>query len=280
MIVERAGAFVLMLAALSLVAPFCGAAERAWWVTSVDAATKLSSITVSDQSVVSIRIDGGGVQATATLDDILPDGVDVDALSILDDGRVVFSTDVSFEIDGFSADDEDLVLNDSGVLDLVFDGSSLGIPGSADIDAAHVESLAPLDVYYSFDAPVKIDSVVFADDDIIRFDGTTHSLVRLGASMLGDEAPRADIDALLVDPSNNQYFFSLDVAIESGPGRTEAGPEDIVVWFNDALWMLFDASWAGISAPGLDLDALDIDLALFADDFETGDTTEWATTTP
>jgi len=104
----RAGAVVLMWAAVSLVAPPCGAAERAWLVTSVDAATKLSSTTLSDQSVVSIRIDGGGVRVSATLDEILPDGVDVDALSILDDGRVVVSTDVSFEVDGFSADDEDL----------------------------------------------------------------------------------------------------------------------------------------------------------------------------
>ncbi len=263
-----------------LVAISAEAVERARLVTSVDAATKMNSAPITDQSVVSIRIDGSGIRVTSALDEILPGGVDVDALSILDDGRVVFSTDVSFEIDGFAADDEDLVLNDQGELSLVFDGSYLGLPASADLDAAHVESLAPLDVYYSFDAPVKMGSVVFADDDIIRFNGTTHALVRSGASMLGDEAPRADIDALMVDPSTSQYFFSLDVAIGAGPGRPAAGPEDIVVWVNGSVILLFDASVVGISAPGLNLDAVAVEIAFFADDFESGDTSAWGSTAP
>jgi hypothetical protein len=192
----------------------------------------------------------------------------------------VFSTAVSFEAAGVAADDEDLVLLDGGALSLVLDGSAAGIPPSADIDAVHVESLAPLEVYYSVDSPVEVGGVVFADDDIVRFDGVSHTLVRSGASLLGDEAPRADVDALVVDPVNNHYVFSLDVAIEEGPGRTAAEAGDLVLWVNGSLYLYFDASAAGLTAPGLDLDAVDIDIAFFADDFETGNTSAWSATAP
>jgi hypothetical protein len=263
-----------------LVAISAEAVERARLVTSVDAATKLNSAPITDQSVVSIRIDGSGIRVTSALDEILPDGVDVDALSILDDGRVVFSTDVSFEIDGFAADDEDLVLNDRGVLSVVFDGSAAGLPASADIDAVHVVSLAPLEILYSLDAPAEVDGVVFADDDIIRFDGANHTVVRSGASLIGDEMVRADVDALWYDPSRNEFILSLDVSIAAATGRTAADAGDLVLWANGALLMYFDASVAGLSATGLDLDAVSFEFAFFADDFETGNTTMWSNTTP
>ncbi len=249
-------------------------------VASVDAATTIDSKPFRDRDLLSVRLDGGSLFVLPMLGDLLPDGVDVDAISLLDDGRLVFSTNVSFDVDGVEADDEDLVLLDRGVLSLLFDGSSLGLPVSADLDAVHVESLAPLDVYYSFDAPVKMGASVFADDDIVRFNGTTHSAVRIGASMLGDEYLRADLDALWVDPSRNEYTFSLDVSIEAGPGRTAADREDLVLWANGSLLMYLDASAAGLTASGLDIDAVAFESAFFADDFETGDTTMWSSTTP
>jgi len=222
-------------------------------VASVDASTIINSAPTSDRDLVPVGLDGG---------------------------RLVFSTSVSFALGGIKVDDEDLVLLDRGALSLMFDGSYLGLLASADVDAVRVESGAPLDVYCSVDAPMKMGSVVFADDDIVRYNGLTHSLVRIGASMLGDESPRGDLDALWMDPSRNEYIFSLDVSIETWTGRTAADAEDLVLWANGSLLIHFDASTAGFAAPGLDLDAVDFGTAFFADDFETGDTTMWYSTTP
>lgn len=256
------------------------AVELVHIVASTDAATVIGTTPISDRELLSIRRDGGPLTVRSQLDAVLPRGVDVDALSILDDGRIVFSTDVSFEAAGVAADDEDLVVFDSGALSLALDGSVAGLPPSADIDAVHVESLAPLDVYYSLDAPVEVGGAVYADDDVIRFDGVNHSLARSGVSLLGDESARADLDALVVDPVYNHYVFSLDVAIEEGPGRTAAEADDLVVWSYGMLLMYFDASSAGLAAPGLDLDAVSLERALFADDFETGDTSGWSSSAP
>jgi len=249
-------------------------------ITSTDAATSIGGAAVSDRGLVSIRRDGGNLAVSTPLEAVLPRGVDVDALTVFDDGRFVFSTDVSFESGGVAADDEDLVLFDAGALSLVMDGSAAGLPPSADIDAVHVASLAPLDVYYSVDAPVEVGGVVIADDDIVRYDGGSHTVVRSGSSLLGDEAPRADVDALVVDPANNHYVVSLDVAIDEGPGGIAAETGDLVLWVNGTLFMFFDASAAGLTAPGLDLDAVSLQFAFFADDFETGDTSGWSASVP
>jgi hypothetical protein len=278
----RARFVLLVCAALvaGLAAVPTAASDLVRIVTSVDAATSLGSMQLRDRDLFSVRRDGIGPVVLSTLGNLLPDGVGVDAISLLADNRVVFSTDVSFIAGGIGADDEDLVLCDRGVLSLVFDGSAAGLPEKADIDAVHVLSLSPVDLLYSVDAPVEVGGIVIADDDIVRFDGATHTVVRTGASLIGDETARADVDALWFDPSGSEYVISLDVAIEAGTGRTAADADDLVRWANGSLTMYFDASEAGVNVPGLNLDAVSLEFAFFADDFETGDTTMWSSTTP
>ncbi|MEE4271172.1 MAG: hypothetical protein V2I67_05840 [Thermoanaerobaculales bacterium] len=128
-------------------------------VSSVDAATTVKAYPTTDRGIVSFRRHGSNLVVGSQLDGILPARVDVDALSLVDGGGLVFSTSVSFEAAGVAADDEDLVLLDGGALSLVFDGSFYGIPESADIDAVQVESLAPLNVCHSVDAPTKMGSL-------------------------------------------------------------------------------------------------------------------------
>ena len=276
----RLCSLVCVVVAAGLTALPTTASDLVRIVTSVDAATRFGTTAAKARDLVSLRADGGGVQVLTALGSVLPDGVDVDAISLLDDNLVVFSTDVSFNAGGIDADDEDIVLNDRGVLSVIFDGSAAGLPASADIDAVHVLSLSPVDFLYSVDAPIEVGGIVIADDDIVRFDGATHTVVRTGASLIGDETARADVDALWFDPSGNEYVISLDVAIGAGTGRTAAEADDLVRWANGSLTMYFDASAAGVSVPGLDLDAVSFDFAFFADDFETGDTTMWSSTTP
>jgi hypothetical protein len=276
----RVVSLVCMVVAAGLTAVPTTASDLVRIVTSVDAATRFGTTAARARDLVSLRADGAGVQVLTALGNVLPDGVDIDAISLLDDNTVVFSTSVSFIAGGIEADDEDLLHWDRSTLTLVFDGSAAGFPEKADIDAVHVLSLNPVDLLYSVDAPVEVGGILIADDDIVRFDGATHVVVRTGAALIGDETARADVDALWFDPSGNEYVISLDVAIEAGTGRTAAEADDLVRWANGSLTMYFDASAAGVSVPGLDLDAVSFDFAFFADDFETGDTTMWSSTTP
>jgi hypothetical protein len=272
--------FVLAWLALLVIPKSAPAVELVRVLSSVDAATTVKTVSTSDRGIVSFRRDGTNLVVGTILDGVLPDGVDVDALSVVDGGRLVFSTSVSFESGGVAADDEDLLLLEGTSISLFLDGSFYGLPESADIDAVHVASLDPIDLYYSVDAPVKMGSVVFADDDIVRLNGATHTVVRTGASLLGGAAPRADVDALAVDPSGSQYLVSVDVPMDEEPGRTAAEAGDLVLWANDSLLMYFDASSSGLTAAGLDLDAVAVEFAFFSDDFETGDTSRWSSTTP
>lgn len=250
-------------------------------VVSLKAATTMGSTVAGDRDLVSFRVDGTGLQVLSDLDDALPDGVDVDAMSQLQDGRLVFSTDVSFHIPGVDADDEDLVVLDGGDLSLLVDLSAFGVPESADVDALHVVSVDPLDILYSVDAPARVEGVIFTDDDIIRFNARSHTLFLAGSEVLGDEALRADVDALWYDQADDEVVLSLDVAIPSAQDRTAADAEDLVRWSGGALGMYLDASAVGLSGPGLDLDAVTRKLELcFADGFETGDTRRWSATEP
>lgn len=254
-------------------------AENPRFMVSVDAATMLDATKVRDRDLVSIRQDGAGLQVMTAIGELLPDGVDLDALSLLHDNRGVFSTSVSFNAHGVEADDEDLVLYDYGSLSVAFDGSASGLPAAADLDAVHLVTLNPIEIYYSVDSATRIGNLLVGDDDIIRFDGTNHTVVVHGQNILGDQAGRADVDALWWDSSRDEYVLSFDVSIPPAAGRTAAAAADLVLWSNGSLLMYFDASEAGLSAPGLDLDAASLSSTIFADGFESGDTTRWSMTT-
>lgn len=268
--------FVVLLGAVTIVR----AEERFRLLTSVDAASTVSSVLCRDRDLVSVRLDGVGPGVITALGAMLPTGVGVDAVSLIGGGRVVFSTNVSFNVARVEADDEDLVLYDHGALSLFLDGSAAGIPAAADIDAVHVIDGDPIKILYSVDSPTKITGLAVTDDDIISYTGGKHALVVAGSVMLGGEASRADVDGLWYDPRRGEYALSLDVPISGGPGRTAAAPDDVVLWANGALVMLFDASDQGVSVPGLDLDGVHIESAMFVDGFETGGTGMWSAINP
>ncbi|MCP4898788.1 MAG: hypothetical protein GY906_17595 [bacterium] len=72
----------------------------------------------------------------------------------------------------------------------------------------------------------------------------------------------------------------LDVSVEDSADRDEADDEDILLKTGQSLLRIFDGSAAGLDTPGLDLDAIHIELALFVDGFESGNTTQWSSTQP
>lgn len=277
---RRKQAVVMACIAAAVYATPSAAVDLQGIVTSVDAATIIGQQTVRDADLVSMKPDGGCLTVLQAIADLLPDGVDVDALSILDDDTLVFSTSVTFDLGGVEVHDEDLVAYDGSVMTLFFDGSAAGLPAAADIDAVHVASQTPLKLYYSLDAPATVAGLVIADDDIVELFRGVHTVVHAGTDIFAGQEARADIDALWVDPDAFEYVISVDVSIARATGRTAAEDEDLVRWVGGQLRPLFVGASAGLDAPGLDIDAVHIRTNLFADGFESGDTTRWSSTTP
>ena len=151
----------------------------------------------------SLHFDGSDVGLTGN-------GEDIDALSVLPDGRLVISTTGGFSGTGASGNDEDLFVfdasslgsNTAGSFSIFFDGSDVGMTArSEDIDAVHVSASGEISLSTNGDlAAGGINSV---DEDIVLFTsislgGTTNgnfdSSLVLDGSAFGLEP--TDINAL------------------------------------------------------------------------------------
>ena len=103
-------------------------------------------------------------------------GVDVDAVKLMDDGRVLVSTRSSFSVPGVSGNDEDIIeftptsLGDTtaGSWVLYFDGSDVAMTGSGeDVDVVVVDSLGK--IYLSTTGTFAVSRVSGADEDVFVF---------------------------------------------------------------------------------------------------------------
>ncbi|MBT8462735.1 MAG: hypothetical protein KJO44_09475 [Gemmatimonadetes bacterium] len=124
----------------------------------------------------------------------VPPGATTDAVSLAPSGLLLsFGTAVS--LGGTFVGREDLVRWDGGSFSLAFDGSSEGVSGSLDVDGA--QDLGGGSFLLSFDTTGEVGGVVFADEDILRFDGTSWSL-EYDASSVDARWAAADLDAFIV----------------------------------------------------------------------------------
>jgi hypothetical protein len=151
-----------------------------------------------------VRYDGAtyGIAFDASAEGI-PASAMTDAVSIAPDG-LLLSFDTTVDLGGLAAADEDLVRwNGSGFV-LAFDGSAAGVDSALDVDGA--EDVGGGTFLVSFDTNGSVGGVVFADEDILRFDGSTWSL-ELDASTLDADWGPADLDALLVPEPDGPTMF-------------------------------------------------------------------------
>lgn len=93
------------------------------------------------------------------------------------------------------AADEDLVRWNGASFSMAFDGSAAGLDSSLDIDAA--QDLGGNSFAMSFDTTGEIGGIVFADEDVVRFDGTNWTLVFDGSAANSNWAA-ADLDAVML----------------------------------------------------------------------------------
>jgi hypothetical protein len=158
------------------------------------------SFSLPDETVVErgdiVRFDGVDLDIVFAAQDAgVPPGAMVDAIAVLGED-LLLSFDVSIDVGGVVADDEDLVLFDGEIFSIIFDGSAAGVPAAVDVDAAHLDEANTL-LLLSFDTSGEIDGISFDDEDVVGFQigGNTWRLVYDSSAAFPAWSP-ADLDAL------------------------------------------------------------------------------------
>jgi hypothetical protein len=127
----------------------------------------------------------------------IPSGARVDAVSVEGlSGDLILSFDISVDLGGLTADDEDLVAFDGLSFSSFFDASAAGVPGSLDLDAVHhIDANGNLAV--SFDTSAMVGGITFDDEDVLEYDvgGDSWELVFDGSAEHADWEP-ADLDSV------------------------------------------------------------------------------------
>ena len=128
----------------------------------------------------------------------VPAGAKIDAIGLVA-GDLLLSFDVTVDVGGVVADDEDLVRLEStqpDVWSLYFDGSAEGVPAGADLDGADVLD-ATGHLALSFDISGSAGGVDFDDEDILDFDPVGNTWAkRYDGSTRFPELAAADVDAV------------------------------------------------------------------------------------
>ena len=141
-----------------------------------------------DDASYTLEFDGlaAGVPTTAS----------VDAVS-LGTGVLLLSFDVTLDLGGVVAADEDLVSWDGAAFALALDASAAGIDPALDLDAAHDAGGGALRL--SFDGGGEVGGVRFGDEDVLHFDGVAWGLA-YDASLANAAWQSADLDAVSFVP--------------------------------------------------------------------------------
>ena len=177
----------------------------------------------------------------------IPKGANIDAFGFAGSNSL-FSVDIPVTLDGETYTERDLILHDGTNFSKLLDGSALGIPEGACIDAASV--IDDGSIVFSLDIPVSIEGDTFKANDLINHDGFSFSLYFSGS---GNSIPEgANIDGAYVS-STGDILFSLDISTElDGLEVTDKG---IIRWDQLSFTMYFDGLSSGLPM-GVDLNAL------------------------
>jgi hypothetical protein len=121
----------------------------------------------------------------------IPEGAGIDAVTVLDDGTIIFSLDIPVNLGENTINARDLIKYDDSSLSLYFSGSDNGIPEGATIDGAYVSPSG--DILFSLDVPTVLNGLDISDRDIVKWDQNSFSLCLDG---LSSELPSgAGVDA-------------------------------------------------------------------------------------
>ncbi|MEW6419257.1 MAG: LamG-like jellyroll fold domain-containing protein [Nitrospirota bacterium] len=177
----------------------------------------------------------------------IPKGVNINAFGISGSNNI-FSVDVPITLGGMDFTERDLILYDGTNFSKLLDGSDVGIPDGARINAATV--LSDGSIIFSLDIPASMGGLSFKANDLIKYDGSSFSLYFNG---LANGIPEsANIDGVWVS-SAGEILFSLDIPCSLN--GLEVKDKDIIKWSNGSLSKYFDGTVAGLPE-GSDIDSL------------------------
>ena len=107
----------------------------------------------------------------------VPEGANLDAVSAVPGfpDFLLLSFDITVKLDGQVFADEDIIMFGPGAdgqnkFGMSLDLSQMGIDESLDLDALHIERVAPTFLYMSFDGSGRVGNVSFDDEDVLEFD--------------------------------------------------------------------------------------------------------------
>jgi hypothetical protein len=162
--------------------------------------------------------------------------------------NVVYSPDITVELSGTVAADEDVADDDQmgtvGLLDL---GT---LPGAVDVDGYETdadEHLFSLDTWATLPGPLDV-----APADVVSFDGVSYALA---FDSLTEGIP-AGVNVDAVSMSGSDLVLSFDVTVDLGGGLV-VDDEDLVTFDGTDFALLLDGSTEGIDR-SLDLDAASV----------------------
>jgi hypothetical protein len=202
-------------------------------LVSFDTTVILDGLVTEPGDVVRIHFDGLTFTYTLEFDasaEGLPSGVITDAVST-ENSSLLLSFDTTVNLNGDTVDDEDLVSFDGASFSPFFDGSSVGVSSSLDLDGAHYENDRLL---LSLDGSGVIDGVFFDDEDVLEYDTVTSSwTLDYDGSVEHDSWSAADLNALHASLSA-ACDIDEDRDIDRGDVRTilmnrnqpSSGPDD------------------------------------------------------
>lgn len=163
-------------------------------------------------------------------------------------------------ISGTATADHQIVARTTGggSWSLIATGLTAALPPESEIDA--LSFLSPTDVYFSLDCDAMVGGTIYADEDIVYWNGSVFALQWDGSA--NGLAAELDVDALeVLEASPFNMLFSLNsdaILTVSTVPNTAVADEDILNFVTGSgfLQMVFDGSANGITAEA-DLDALD-----------------------
>lgn len=123
----------------------------------------------------------------------LPDGVNVDAMTLAENGDLVISVDTHVNLGGTVYDDADLIRFDGSTFSMFVDGSTLGLEDTADIDAVTLFSHDRIVV--STKTGGKVGGLVYNHADVL-FANTDGNIKRIELSLSKQVGTTSDLRTL------------------------------------------------------------------------------------